>query len=379
MANIFLTDIDLVKNELQNASIQNLATAPLSPVIGQIYYDTTDSEIKVWTGLVWSGLGGDITKIDITAGDALSGSVTTESGEHTQTLDVLYDDTSIELDGTGSLSLKATGVVANTYGSDTAIPVITVDSDGRITSVLTESISTDLDILADTGSETVSLASETLTISGGDGVETEITVGVGGPNVIIDLDTTVVRTSGDQTIAGNKTFSNNVIISGDLIVSGAQTTKVSENVLVEDNIITLNSNETGIPSENAGIEVERGAEANAQLIWNETTDKWQIEVDPDNDTYQNVATEDYVAASVSSKSYATTITGDGTWNNIDVAYPVGWSPVNVSDVMVQVVGGNATVFTDVVRASDGLSVNIGFGNSVPLGVSYRILMTLIGG
>jgi hypothetical protein len=45
-------------------------------------------------------------------------------------------------------------------------------------------------------------------------------------------------------------------------------------LLVEDNQITLNSNVTGAPSANAGLEVERGSSTNASLIWNESSDKW---------------------------------------------------------------------------------------------------------
>ena len=45
---------------------------------------------------------------------------------------------------------------------------------------------------------------------------------------------------------------------------------------IGDNIIVLNSDETGTPSQNGGIEIERGTSTNVSLRFNETTDKWQF-------------------------------------------------------------------------------------------------------
>lgn len=50
----FLADIDLAKNALLNASVQPLAVAPADPVVGQLYFDTALSKLRVWTGTEWA-------------------------------------------------------------------------------------------------------------------------------------------------------------------------------------------------------------------------------------------------------------------------------------------------------------------------------------
>jgi Phage tail fibre repeat len=57
----FLTNIDLSKNELQNARIQNLATAPANPTAGQIYFNSTDKKFYGYNGTGWVDLGQVLT------------------------------------------------------------------------------------------------------------------------------------------------------------------------------------------------------------------------------------------------------------------------------------------------------------------------------
>lgn len=56
MAKKFLTDIDLNKNELQNAVVQCLSTAPTGQM-GQIYYNTGDKKLYQHDGTNWVAVG----------------------------------------------------------------------------------------------------------------------------------------------------------------------------------------------------------------------------------------------------------------------------------------------------------------------------------
>lgn len=107
MAKQFLTGLDLNKNELLNARIQNLSSAPSSPVAGQVYYNTSDNAIYLYDGSTWQqmAIGADAAAntdeltegstnlyfTDERAQDAIGNAIT--GGTQTN-ISVTYDDAS---------------------------------------------------------------------------------------------------------------------------------------------------------------------------------------------------------------------------------------------------------------------------------------------
>lgn len=97
--------------------------------------------------------------------------------------------------------------------------------------------------------------------------------------------------SGNLTIdsaGGTTTIDDNLIVTGTLTVSGSVTTVNTQELHVSDNIIVVNHDVTGSPTEDGGIEVERGTSTNVVLKWNETTDLWTLT--NDGSTYGNIVT-----------------------------------------------------------------------------------------
>ena len=67
-----------------------------------------------------------------------------------------------------------------------------------------------------------------------------------------------------------------------LTVTGTTTQINTTQLTVSDNLIVLNNDVSVTPTENAGVEVERGLQSNVRLLWNEGTDRWTFTNDGSN-------------------------------------------------------------------------------------------------
>ena len=212
-------------------------------------------------------------------------------------------------------------LVGNADTASTLQTARTISLSGDVSGSVSFNGSTNVDIAATIQPNSVALGTDTTgnyvnDVVAGTGVTVTHTPGEGSSaSIAIGQD---VATNASVSFAQVST-TGDVTVGGNLTVNGTTTTLNTETLAVEDNIVLLNSNVTGSPSTNAGIEVERGDSANVVLRWNESTDSW--EVTEDGSTYKNIAVGQDVETS-SSVTFAAVTASTFTGNlvgNADTA------------------------------------------------------------
>ena len=397
MARKFLVSIDLNKNELLNARIQNLGSAPSNPVIGQIYYNSGDNVMYYYNGLAspngpWQSMSGSQEVIQDAIGASIEGGVG-------------LTKTYVDSTGITTIDLDDTAVTTGSYGSQTKIPTFTVDQQGRLTAAGEVDVATELSITGDTGTTAISLLTEGLTVNGGEGIDVAVTnnaitisaedasttnkgvasfdaadfnVNAGVVTVKdIDLDlqttgdyvATIVGTANEITVSPNSghnaavtiglpdnvEIAGNLQVGGNLNVIGTVNSVNTTQINIEDNKVKLNSNFTGAPTTDAGLTVERGSETDVEILWNETSDKW---------TLTNNGTDYHVIT----RKYAETLGASAT--SYTITHNLGTTDVTVQ--IFESAAPFAQVEADVQRSAAN-SVTINFA-SAPAAGEYRVVV-----
>ena len=276
----------------------------------------------------------------------------------------------IEIEGTTNqidvaASFDSTGVqvytasladifTANTFGSSTEVPVITVDTKGRITNVTTATISTELAVAGDTGTDDVSLLTDTLKFVSGSnaGISVDVTRTTDDVFVTVALDQNL-STSGSPTF-NNLTLTGNAAVNG-----GSLTTTASTFNLVNANATTVNfagdATTLTIASTTGTTTIRNSLDVNGDL------DVDGGDITTDQTTFNLINAN---AATVNFAGDATTLnigaaSGTTTVNN-DVAVD---GELDVADGIISTSSTTATLFNDNVTSlsvgNDATTVSIG--------------------
>ena len=313
----YLVNLDLNQNQLVKARIENLASAPGSPVTGQMYYNTSNNTLNFYNGTSWINLAeGDIESV--VAGTGLSGG---------------------GLQGDVTLNIADTSVTANSYGSATAIPTFTVDAQGRLTAAADVNIAIPNTQITDFQEAVEDVAGALIS---GTANEVSVTYTDGSGTLVVGLPDDV-------------TIGQHLTVTGNLTVNGTTTEVNSTTLTVDDKNIELGS--TASPSDTTadGGGITLKGTSDKTILWENDTDSW--------DFNQNLNIE---------SGYAYRINDTSVLN----ATTLGSSVVNSSLTTLGTISSGVWAATDVAVAHGGTGASSAADARANLGIVEKVTATI---
>jgi hypothetical protein len=359
----FLTVLDLQKNELQNAVIQNLATDPSTPVQGQIYYNTASDAIKVYDGAAWVTLStGAGTVTSVSASSPLS-----STGGSTPTISIQDGTTSqkgaVQLENSTSSTSTTTAAVpasvkaaydlaAGKASTSNKLSDFAATTSAELAGVISDETGTGALVFANSPAlVTPALgtpSSATLTNATGLPISTGVSgLGTGVATFLATPSSAnLISAVTDETGTGALVFANtptlvtpnigaatgtSLVLSGDLTVNGTTTTINSTTLSVDDKNIELGS--TAEPSDAAadGGGITLKGTTDKTINWVDATDAWTLSEHvniANGKVYRINGTEVLSGTALGSGVTGSSLTSvgtitSGTWNGTAIAIANG--------------------------------------------------------
>jgi len=242
------SNIDNANANARNSSYQTTGTLPAArlPASGVTAgYWGGATQIPVLnidsTGRVISAANTAVSSTLATAGSSGTGSVSLISQSLTVTSSNTYITTVVNSGQTLTVTPQTSGATFGTYGSSTSIPVLTVDTFGRVTNITTTAISTSITLAGGSGSGSVA-GGGTLTINGSTGLTTSVS---GSTYTLTNSGVTSITGTTNQITASSSTGGVTLSLPQN-INSGAAPTFAGTNFTSIPNGALTNSTISGI-------------------------------------------------------------------------------------------------------------------------------------